>query len=103
MPLLSVGRRLVEAIKDVLLSFTTDSDPSVPDSDFDGGLLDLLVCDLRLNRHSLVVVAVLDGILDEDAEHLCKAAPVVLEIRRLHLLVVKSLNLDVLFLSLRLD
>ena len=100
--LLSVGR-LVEAIKDLVLLFTTDANSIVFDGHFDGGLLDLLVRDACFNRHRLIVVAVLDGVLEEIAEHLGKSAPIILEIRRLHLLVVEGLNLDVLFLSLRFD
>ena len=83
--------------------FTTDSHSVVFDGDFDGGLLDLLVRDARLNSHRLVIVAVLDGVLEEVAEHLRKSAPVILEIRRLHFVVVEGLNLDVLLLSLRFN
>ena len=100
--LLSVDR-LVEAIKDLVLLFTTDANSVIFDGHFDGGFFDLLVRDVRLNRHRLVVVAVLDGILEEIAEHLGKAAPIVLEIRRLHLIVVECLNLYVLFLGLWFD
>ena len=91
---------LIEAVEYLFLVLTGDPYSIVLDYDLDRSLLDLLVNNATFNRNSLIIMAVLDCILQEIEEYLCKSAPIVFEKLGLHFLFVVGLNLNIFVFGL---
>ena len=101
--IINLSTALTESIENLFLVFLADPNSIVLNHDLNGCFLNLLINYMILNRHSLIIMTVLDRVLEKVEEYLSESAPIVLKECRLNFIIVESFYLNVLFFSLRLD